>query len=307
MGQFSWVWYYACPAPILERLIAAYDIVDVDVKRREDALASGTPKPPWLQAARLHLTKANAHVKERKYQVAWQEVKAADRTLLEDPADGGAAVSRAATLLREAQDLDGRRGKAMSDLLCDENGKLRSTLNEERPRIVEAAAVRDDFTNTQYFRIELRRRHLISLFFLLLGTLVTIVTLSYFGRMELFRDASITPHRSDRLVTTIVLGVLGASISVAQALLAADITAKITAQHVGAYMVWIRPMIGAATAVVAYTLLLANDHVHVFSTTVGDNFSVIAVIALVAGFSERFIVGALNKVADMQGSEIKKP
>ena len=246
-------------------------------------------------------------MKERKYQVAWQEVKAADRTLLEDPADGGAAVSRAATLLREAQDLDGRRGKAMSDLLCDENGKLRSTLNEERPRIVEAAAVRDDFTNTQYFRIELRRRHLISLFFLLLGTLVTIVTLSYFGRMELFRDASITPHRSDRLVTTIVLGVLGASISVAQALLAADITAKITAQHVGAYMVWIRPMIGAATAVVAYTLLLANDHVHVFSTTVGDNFSVIAVIALVAGFSERFIVGALNKVADMQGSEIKKP
>ncbi|MEA2811885.1 MAG: hypothetical protein QOJ17_6026, partial [Rhodospirillaceae bacterium] len=33
----------------------------------------------------------------------------------------------------------------------------------------------------------------------------------------------------------------------------------------------------------------------------------ICVIALVAGFSERFIVGALNRVADSQGGDKAKP
>ena len=111
----------------------------------------------------------------------------------------------------------------------------------------------------------------------------------------------------DRLVTVILLGVLGATLSVAQAIAAADLTAKITSQRVGAFMVWMRPAIGATAAVVSYTLLLANDYLKIFNLELTKDFAVICVIALLAGFSERFIVGALNRVADLQGGDKAKP
>jgi hypothetical protein len=71
-------------------------------------------------------------------------------------------------------------------------------------------------------------------------------------------------------------------------------------------MAWMRPAIGATAAVVAYVLLLANGSLHVFDTTLSQDFSVVAVIALLAGFSERFIVGALNRVAEAQGAAKEK-
>jgi hypothetical protein len=72
-------------------------------------------------------------------------------------------------------------------------------------------------------------------------------------------------------------------------------------------MVWMRPAIGATAAVVSYALLLANDYLKIFNLELTKDFAVICVIALVAGFSERFIVGALNRVADSQGGDKAKP
>jgi len=91
---------------------------------------------------------------------------------------------------------------------------------------------------------------------------------------------------------------------VAQTIVTSDINTKVTVQRVGAFMVWMRPIIGATAAVIAYTLLLANAQLKVFfDGTFAEDFAVVAVIAIVAGFSERFIVGALGTIADTQAKK----
>ena len=295
-----------CPSPESERLLAAMEAAEIELERRKGGQDPGTEKAGWLVAATRNLEKARGHLTDEAYQVAWREIKAAERTMLEDPKDGAGAESKAATMRREAESLEGRRGKAMIDLLCDDKGVLRANLKDDRSRIVEAAALRDDYFDTQYYRIELRRRHLINLFFLLLIALAVLVGLSYAGMIELFGGGS-AKGSPERLVTVILLGVLGATLSVAQTIVASDLNAKITSQQVGAFMVWMRPAIGATAAVVSYTLLLANDYLKVFNRELTEDFAVICVIALLAGFSERFIVGALNRVADSQGGDKGKP
>jgi hypothetical protein len=162
------------------------EAAEIELERRKSGQDPGTGTAGWLLAANRNLEKARGHLADEEYQVTWREIKAAERTMLEDPKDGAGAESKATTMRREAEALEGRRGKAMIDLLCDDKGVLRPNLKDDRSRIVEAAALRDDYFDTQYYRIELRRRHLINLFFLLLIALAVLVGLSYAGIIELF-------------------------------------------------------------------------------------------------------------------------
>ncbi|CAN5393604.1 hypothetical protein BH10PSE6_BH10PSE6_07920 [soil metagenome] len=192
----------------------------------------------------------------------------------------------------------------MLDLLCDKDS-LRPDIGSHPARIVKAAELLDDHFDTQYYRIELRRRQLVSLFCALCGALLVLIALAYCGRIDLFLPSNApvggTP---DRLVAVILLGVLGASLSIAQTIMASDLTAKITAQRVVSFVVWMRPAIGATTAVVAYVLLLANQKMKVFfNGEFGTEFTVVAVVAIVAGFSERFITGALDRVSASQSDK----
>lgn len=98
----------------------------------------------------------------------------------------------------------------------------------------------------------------------------------------------------------ILFGALGAALSVAQSLITLDISAKIPAQQIGAFVVWMRPAIGAAAALVVLALLRANEHVHLLSE-VAVKPPIIDVFALLAGYSERFIVGALGTLEQASG------
>jgi hypothetical protein len=284
------------PAPDSERLLSAIEGARIELLGR----TSGAEPQGWAFVADRSLALAHKHYEAAQYQIAWHEVKAAERAMLCDPNDKAGAMSRAATLAREAEELHGRRAKAMHDLLIGADGKLDPELANQPQRIAEAARLRDDFFDTQYFRIDLRRRHLLNLFWILLAALAALLALTYWAHIEPF-VASTTPDFAGRLVTVVLLGVIGASLSVAQTIAASDVNTKIAAQQVGAFMAWMRPAIGATAAVAAYVLLLANTKLKVLSVDLSQDFSLVAVIALVAGFSERFIVGALNKVADSQG------
>jgi hypothetical protein len=197
-----------CPAPESERLLAAVEAATIELERRKAGQDPAAESAGWLLAAQQNLEKARGYYADEQYQIAWREIKAAERAMLEDPKDGAGAESKAATMRREAEALEGRRGKAMLDLLCDDKGVLRPDLRNDRTRLVEAAALRDDYYDTQYYRIELRRRHLINLFFLLLIALAVLVGLSYAGMIELFGGGEPGKGSPDRLVTVILLGVL---------------------------------------------------------------------------------------------------
>jgi len=294
------------PSPESERLLAELSVVRSEFDRRAKSQQPCSTEAPWLSEAKANLAKAERDFHDHRYQAAWIELKAAQRSTIFDPEDKSGAESLATALWRDAEAMEeGRRRKAMLGLLSDKD-LLRPNIQDEPARIAKAAELLDDYFDTQYYRIELRRLHLVTLFWMLLGALVVLVALAYSARIELFVSDYPVDDKvgsADRLVTVILLGMLGAALSIAQTIATSDLTSKITAQRVVSFMVWMRPVIGATAAVVAYVLLLANQQLKVFNFD--TNFTVVSVVAIVAGFSERFIIGALDRVADSQSE--KKP
>ena len=157
-------------------------------------------------------------------------------------------------LRREAEKVSGWRAKAIADLICDEKGELRKDIftRPARMRVINALALRDDQFQTNYLKILLRRRHLFRLFLLLLTGIAASLLLSYF-------DILPPPFNKVELMAGVVLfGVLGAALSVARGLLRADVSAKIPAQQIGSFVIWMRPAIGAAAALISFVFLNAK-------------------------------------------------
>jgi hypothetical protein len=283
-----------CPAPETERVAGALEMVRADRDRRRRTQPDG-PQAPWLDTVDALILNAERHYEAARFQAAWAHIKSAERTMLADPTDDDGAVSQSIVLFREAENIPGRRGKAIKDLLGDADGNLRADLSANRSRIIEAARLRDDYSETQYYRLELRRRHLINVFFVLVGGLVLLIWLTKCGKIELFAGHTRT------LVAVILFGMLGAALSVAQSLATSDVSQKVPMQLMGSFMIWLRPVVGGTAAVIAYALLLANQHLKVFfEGRFGIEMTVVIVVAIIAGFSERFIVGAMNSIADTQ-------
>jgi hypothetical protein len=205
--------------------------------------------------------------------------------MLTNPNEKDNLVRAAIMLRREAENkLTGWRATAIKDLLSESKGEIKPK------RIIEAVWLRDDYNNTRYFKIALRRRHLSRLFGLLVFCITLCLLFSIFGMLP-------KPFDDARLVAAVILfGALGASVSVSQGLLAAEVAAKIPAQQIGSFVVWMRPAIGATLALVALVLLHANKELKILGWNT-DNVGVVLAVAFVAGYSERFIVGAIERLS----------
>jgi hypothetical protein len=104
----------------------------------------------------------------------------------------------------------------------------------EKACVIAALDLRDDRYHTNYFKILMRRRHLFQLFLILWISITLCLILSYFKFLP-------PPLNGTKLVAAVVLfGVLGACLSVAQGLLAANVSNKIPAQQIGSFVVWMR-------------------------------------------------------------------
>ena len=280
-------------SPDYDRLAGAIEVAKIDFyKTNED----------WANHAKQYLKIAEGYLQEWNIQQGWAAFKAAQRAILMNPNDPDAVRRAAIVLRREAKKLDDWRAEAIKDLICNSEGKLREDLgnlddkslaDNLRARVLDAIALRDDGANTTYHKISLRRRSLFQLFLVLSIGIVICLALSYYKKIP-------APfNETQRIAAVILFGVLGATISVAQGLLAADVKAKIPAQQIGAFIVWMRPGIGAAAALIAYALVFANKQLNIITPLISDDFPIIAVIAFAAGFSERFIVGAIGKISEL--------
>jgi hypothetical protein len=255
---------------------------------------SGPPTvtAPWARKAARYLADASECLARARVQQGWIAVTAAQRALLSDPNELDQIQRVAIALRREAAKLSGWRAKAIDDLICDSKGTLLPTLKEEPRRVIDALALRDDQFHTTYFKIGLRRRHLRTVSLILWGGIVLCLVLSFRFKLPVPFDQPIT------LGAVVLFGALGAGVSVGQELLAAEVSAKVPEQNMRAFVVWMRPAIGSTAAIVSLILLFANDFLKVFtwSTTSTNSFGVILAVAFAAGFSERFIVGALGRI-----------
>lgn len=252
--------------------------------------ASGRPTDPRALAAYQYLMQAEEHLTSRNLQRGWDNLQSAQRELL--ACDIGKAQRAAAALRREAEKITGWRGKAIVHFLDKAKGP-----EPDKPSdvdwILDAIALRDDYFRTTYFKIMLRRSHLRRLSLVLTATLAIFLALCWLG---IFDD--VLDDEPALVTAVIIFGILGASVSVSQGLLWSDIAAKIPAQQLGAFVVWMRPAIGAAAALAALVLLRAG----IFKN---PDPTVVLAIAFSAGFSERFIVGAVDRLA--RSEEKKSP
>lgn len=287
-------WFFGSPE--YERLAGA--IKETRINLEHDGPYDAVEQSDWKAAADKFLDQAESDLNAWNIQQGWIALAAAQRFMLLNLKKRHRVLRAGLVLRREADKVTGWRADAIADLL-DGIDELCETAEDVDERVIDAIALRDDSANTTYFKILLRRRSLFQLFLLLWSGVFICTGLSALGVLP-------APFNNvQHVAAVIVFGILGATLSVALGLLRADVSAKIPAQQIGSFIVWMRPAIGAAAALVAFALLHANTKLHILNTTTFDpnDFSVIAVIAFVAGFSERFIVGAIERISKLSDKE----
>ena len=255
----------------------------------------------WYRCADQQLERARQFLAEGNLHQGWVSVHSAKALLLLNPHRTEKLHPEAIELQYDMERLSGRRAKAIAALICDDKGELRADLSEQPMRVVQAIAIRDDQFQTNYFKILLRRRHLRWLFLLLVVGIVAVLLLSGLGLL---------PHPFDNarlMAGVVVFGILGAALSIARGLLKTNLSKKIPAQQIGAFVIWMRPAIGAAAALISFVLLNAKA-IRLFEWDVNEP-TVIFTVAAISGFSERFIVGAIEKISGDEDEDkgTKKP
>jgi hypothetical protein len=271
-----------------DRLTTTVQQTRIDFNKRSGRTETESPLQAWESAVLAHLAHAEACVRNCALEDGWASVQAAQRELTMSQKDDQAALHRLGLILLREADTDkigGWRARTMHDLLCGEDWELKGDLGVED--VVAAMALRDDKYNTTFRRIDLRRRHLTDLLLILLVAMAALVALSFSGEVA---DYLPPPYV---LLLAGLCGVLGACASVAQRMMTSRIDARIPEQVLGSFVIWMRPAVGAAAAI-ATVILLSGKLV-----TFAGSDSVLAPFALafVAGYSERFILGAVNKAS----------
>jgi len=245
----------------------------------------------WARSAHTLLLRAESHLAMWEIEGGWTAALAAQRAILSNPHNPERLKRAAIALRREADKITGWRAKAIEDLICASDGELLPFAPEELSRVIDAVALRDDFSQNTWFKILLRKRHLFILSVILWTAIAMCLLLSW---REVLPDFL---RPVGQVSTVILFGVLGAAVSVAQSLVAEDVSRRIPTQESGAVVIWTRPGIGAAASLVVFALLNAN---HIFGIL--GNFTteppVIVAFSFLAGYSERFIIGALARLSD---------
>jgi hypothetical protein len=282
---------YVFSSPDRGRLAGAVLAAWADFDTLVHRAGHDTLTDPWARSAFRFLLQADSYLANGDLQQGWIALLSAQRAMLGGGSRDADRILRAAVgLRREMVKITGWRAKAIEDLICGPDGELKPNIQNEPDRVIEALALRDDQFHTTYFKILLRRRHLLQLFLVLGIGILLCVVLSLLNVLP----GPFANHQN--VIAAILFGALGAALSVSRGLLSTDVSAKIPAQQVGAFVVWMRPMIGATAALIALVLLYANDAFKFFAWDTAHPGVIIAV-SFAAGFSERFIVGAIERIA----------
>jgi hypothetical protein len=182
--------------------------------------------------------------------------------------------------------------RAFNELLCNRKGKVKKGIEQNLGSVITAVEMLDDQFNTTRHKISLRRRHLVNL--------TVVISLCLMGMVGLSAGGVLSGPLASPvlLLATMLTGALGASLSVAQSIMSSSLESRIPAQIVGSFLVWMRPVVGAAAATAAALITQLNEIFSIFNPKLLNTPSVILSIALIAGFSERFIVGTIEQFSE---------
>lgn len=193
-------------------------------------------------------------------------------------------------LLAEAQELPGWRGKAIAELL---NPKQDAEPRDQRQSLYVAYQIRDDALQNRYREVEILREQLLRLRVVLGLTVLGLLAAAIWLRLPLRDPPDPSRYHRQYVAYVALFGALGGSISAIQSVIKTSTTGSALAERrMYGPVVYMRPVFGLAAALAVFPFVVAG----VLPVKVDSN-AVILSVALVAGFTERFIASAVETVA----------
>jgi hypothetical protein len=170
--------------------------------------------------------------------------------------------------------------------VCSDSAQCPKDSRAEQRELYQATLVKNGQFNNLYHKIRVRGRSLKIVFFTLAAIVIGLPLLAKFDLLQRHE-----PNDWRMIVAIEVIGIFGAALSVASSLTKSTVDVSIPQQTLGSVVTWMRPVMGAAAAVAAYLLFQAGALPFATKSLLAS-----FVIAFVAGFSERFIIGAVGKI-----------
>lgn len=206
--------------------------------------------------------------------------------------------AKAREVIHESSKLGKWRREAIGQILeVEGDDKVPTEFNADA--LHKALEIRDVGFSNLFHKISLRKRHLLFCAFALLAVTVGIVVLGYVGSADSspFAKAECPaegcPVRAAHIWGALLFGALGAVFSVSYTLTYQPLDARIPEQRLGSFLMWMRPVIGAAAALVAYVFALSGVFEGIFDPDFQRPPAFFA-LAFIAGFSERLIVKVIT-------------
>lgn len=143
----------------------------------------------------------------------------------------------------------------------------------------------------KYFEISLRRANFYRLF-------VVVVSLALFPLFAWLDFFPYSLNNWEDLIAVVFFGILGFVFSVGRMLSVKSLDGDIPDQIIGTFVTWMRPAIGALSAIAIYMFIQSNILESVINAELYDAIkSDIGILAFIAGFSERLVIKTIEKVS----------
>lgn len=275
------LWFRLFGSTQYERLKNALDKYEIRLQHRIDRqpFVLGSP---WAKAAKECLGRARQALKGSHFDSGWQHLHTAQSLEIWVYTDDEVRTARHAAC-REATKLTGWRKETVESLVCSDSAAPNPQNVESRRReLYQATLIRNEQFNNLYHKIRVRARSLKVAFFVLA---VIVIAAPLLARIFWTREWKM-------LAAVEFIGVLGAALSVASSLTRSSVDASIPQQVLASVVTWMRPAIGAGAALAAYLFLRAG----LVPALKPTSTAAALVIAFIAGFSERFIAGAVSNI-----------
>ncbi|HJQ23138.1 MAG TPA: hypothetical protein VKA60_04430 [Blastocatellia bacterium] len=272
------------------RLAVAIDALDVKLSRRNEAdkEAEIATVVEFLKQAKEKLKKGEKHLN-----AGWHLFFEAHRMhlhLLDDAELKAEAKSLAAEVEKKLS--SSWRGVAALSLLTQDTNDA----DLLRANIIKAMEIRDEHSSNLYRRLDLLLKQMKIIAGFLLGILAAIAVAAsrlFGGRLLL--DQSVETGSLRVLLLIMLFGMLGGSLSTALTLARAPSRSPIPEQFLEGWITAMRPLLGGVAAVVVYFAFISLD-TKLFEFK-GERGAFLIALAIAAGFSERLVLSAMEKIA----------
>jgi len=248
----------------------------------------------WINAIRILIKEAETQLNLGNYDEGWKCFHAAQRMEIFGlvPTE---LLSKASTIINEAEKLSEWRKKTIYQLLGTPDNSLKMPDAEQ---VYQAALLRDEHFNNQAYKARLVKSHIGLLGTIILITGILFLILYCFNVISFDSSDKNFDYDSNLIPGIILFGLLGGAFSAALKLPSSIQSTRIPELTQSFQLTTLRVFIGAVSAFIIFLFLKSDFIGSIFNLSgVVSNIFTLYAIAFAAGFSERFVLKAVEAVA----------